>query len=125
MARMDPQHEDESLAIARKVMTDCGYASQEIELVVNDAVRFHSCHDNERPKSKEGLVLATADSLAHLKTNFYVYATWAYGRDRSLETLKAWVLKKIERDLNSKISFDDEREDARKDYEMIKELFSR
>lgn len=125
MPRKDPRHEEESLKIARQVMQDCGYTAEETQLVVDDAVRFHSCHGDERPESKEGLILATADSQAHLKTDFYVYATWAFGRDRSLEALKEWVAKKIERDLHNKISFDDEREDARKDYEVIKELFSR
>jgi hypothetical protein len=107
-------------------MQEHGYTDDEIALTVDDAIRYHSCHDDERPKSMEGLVLATADSLAHLQTNFYVFATWSFGKsNRSLEDLHTWVLKKIERDLNNKISFDDVRETARPDYEMIKELFSR
>lgn len=126
MERDNPEHEDESLKIARQLMEECGYTEQEIELVVDDAIRYHSCHGDERPKSKEGLVLATADSLAHLQTDFYLYATWAKGGEsESLEDVKSWALKKIERDLNNKISFDDIREEARPDYEMIKELFSR
>lgn len=125
MARKAPEHEQASLEIAREVMTGSGYAADEIALVVDDAVKYHSCHDDERPQSKEGLVLATADSLAHLQTDFYIYAAWAFGKDRSLQQLKEWTLKKIERDLNNKISFDDERESARADYNMIKELFSR
>jgi putative nucleotidyltransferase with HDIG domain len=126
MPRRNPDHEKESLAIARQLMADHGYTPEEIELTVEDAIRFHSCHGEERPKSKEGLVLATADSLMHLKTDFYIYAAWAMGMDkRPLEDIKDWTLKKIERDLNNKISFEDEREDAREDYEMIKELFSR
>ena len=125
MARANDAHEEESLEIARQIMIEAGFSPGEVSLVVDDAVRYHSCHGDERPKSKEGLVLATADSLAHLQTDFYVYAAWAFGKDRSLEALKAWALKKIERDLYSKISFDDEREAARPDYNMIKELFSR
>ncbi len=125
MARANPGHEEASLEIARQVMTEAGFTADEISLVVDDAIRYHSCHGGERPASKEGLVLATADSLAHLQTDFYVYAAWAYGKTRSLEELKVWALKKIERDLNSKISFDDEREGARADYELVKELFSR
>lgn len=125
MARKNPNHEAESLAIARNLLKDCGYTPEEIELLVEDAIRFHSCHGDERPKSKEGLVLATADSLAHLKTGFYIHATWAFGHDRSLEQLKSWLFKKIDQDLYNKIVFDDEREDARPDYEMLKELFSR
>jgi putative nucleotidyltransferase with HDIG domain len=125
MARVDPNHEETSLDIARQVMTEAGFTDDEITLVVDDAIRYHSCHGDERPKSKEGQILATADSLAHLQTDFYIYATWAYGRTRSLEELKDWALKKIERDLNNKISFEDEREAARPDYDMIKKLFSR
>lgn len=125
MARVDPNHEEASLEIARQVMTEAGFSKEEVALVVDDAIRYHSCYDNERPKSQEGLMLATADSLAHLKTGFYVYAAWAYGKRRSLDELKNWVLKKIERDLYNKISFEDERQDATPDYEVIKQLFSR
>lgn len=125
MARVNPDHEERSLEIAKQIMTDTGFMIDEVSLVVDDAIRYHSCRGDERPKSKEGLMLATADSLAHLQTDFYIYATWAFGKTRSLEELKEWALKKIERDLNNKISFDDEREDARADYEMMKELFSR
>jgi putative nucleotidyltransferase with HDIG domain len=120
-----PDHADESLAMARQLMKDCGYSREDIELVVEDAIRFHSCHGDERPQSKEGLILATADSLAHFKTDFYLYAAHAFGRDRKLEDLKKWALEKFERDLNVRIAWDDEREDARPDYEMLKNLFSR
>lgn len=125
MARASAGHEERSLAIAKEVMLGAGYTSGEIALVVDDAIRYHSCHGDERPKSKEGLILATADSLAHLQTDFYIYATWAFGKTRSLEELKDWTLNKIDKDLNNKIYFEDEREAVRSDYEMIKELFSR
>ena len=125
MARKDEGHEAESLRIARQVMEECGYSKEQIELVVDDAIRFHSCHGSERPESLEGRALATADALAHLKTDFYVYASMMLSKEMSLEELKQWTLKKLERDLNHKIFFDDIRESARPDYEVIKNLFSR
>jgi putative nucleotidyltransferase with HDIG domain len=125
MKRDNPEHEAESLKIARQLMSEYGYSEIEIVLVVDDAIQFHSCHGDQRPQSKEGLALATADSLAHLQTDFYVFATWDLGKREALEDIKAWVLKKIERDLNHKISFDEIREEARSDYEMIKDLYSR
>lgn len=125
MNRAASKHEEESLEIARQVMNESGYTDEEILLVVDDAIRFHSCHGDERPTSNEGLVLATADSLAHLQTDFYVFAIRDLGKRESLDEIKAWVLAKIERDFNNKISFDDIREKARSDYEMIKTLFSR
>jgi putative nucleotidyltransferase with HDIG domain len=126
MERKNGQHEGESLNIARKLMQETGYTGNEIKLVVDDAIRYHSCHDDERPESVEGKILSTADPMAHLKTGFYIYATWAFGYDhRTLEVVKAWALKKIERDLNNKMFFDDTRQELVPDYERIKELFSR
>lgn len=126
MKREDSGHETESLKIARNLMQDTGYNDDEIKLVVDDAIRYHSCHGDERPESIEGKILSTADSMAHLKTDFYIYAAWAFGYDhRTLETVKAWALKKIERDLNNKMFFDEIRQELVPDYERIKELFSR
>lgn len=126
MERHEAQHEAESLKMARELMEECGYTPEEITLVVDDAIALHSCHGDERPSSKEGLVLATADALAHLDTDFYIYATWARGKENNpLEEVKAWVLKKIERDFNNKVCFEDVREQTRPSYEMIKTLFSR
>ena len=125
MSRMDPGHEAESLKIARELMIQSGYTEEEISLVVDDAIRYHSCHNGESPESIEGKILATADSKAHLKTNFYIHATWAFGKTKTLQQLKEWVLKKIERDLNDKVFFDEVREELRPDYEIIKNLFSR
>lgn len=125
MKRNDSTHEEESLRMARELMQEAGYDEEVIRLVVDDAIRYHSCHGDERPESVEGKILATADSLAHLKTDFYVFATWALGREKTLEEIKEWVLKKIDRDLNNKILFDDVREEVTPDYNLIKELFSR
>lgn len=126
MARKNEQHEEESLKIARELMQETDYTDAEIKLVVDDAIRYHSCHGDERPKSAAGKILSTADSMAHLKTDFYIYATWAFGHDhRTFEAVKAWTLKKIERDLNNKMFFDEVRQELVPDYERIKELFSR
>ncbi len=126
MKREDGEHGKESLRMARELMREFGYSDEDVALVVDDAIRYHSCHGDEHPESIEGKILSTADSLAHLKTDFYVYATWAMGQlDEKFEKIKRWALKKIERDLNHKIFFEDVRADATADYKMIKELFSR
>lgn len=125
MKRSDPCHEEESLRLAREFMTQAGYFDDEINLVVDDAIKFHSCHGNERPRSKEGMVLAAADAFAHLKTNYYYIAVWSYGKEgRSLQDFREWALKKLDRDLYDRISFDDEREATRPDYDKLKELIS-
>ncbi len=123
MSRFDPTHAKESLKISRKLLNQAGYSDKDMAIVVDDAIRYHSCHDGEMPQSIEGKVLATADSYAHLKTDFYIFAANQLGK--SLEELKNWTLKKIERDINDKCFFDDAREELMPDYLMIKELFSR
>ena len=125
MKRDDKKHEEVSLQIARELMTEFGYSEPEIELVVYDAIRYHSCYGNEHSESLEGKILSTADSLAHLKTDFYVFAAWAIGRTMTLKKLKEWILEKIDRDLNNKIFFEEVRKEALPDYKLIRELFSR
>ena len=126
MKRANPDHETESLNIARELMRKHGYTDDEIRLVVDDAIRFHSCHGDERPASKEGLVLAAADALAHFQTDYYIFTAVGFGKSgRDHETFKKWVLAKIERDFTNKIAFDEVRETVRPDYTRMKELCSR
>lgn len=126
MKRTNPAHEEEGLKTAREFMMQVGYSEDEIHLVVDDAIKFHSCHAGERPKSTEGLVLATADAFAHLKTNYYYIVAWSFGKEgRSLDDFKDWTLKKLDRDFYNKISFEDEQQNAQGDYEKLKELISR
>ena len=125
MSRFNPEHEEASLAIARELLVKSGYNDEEIQLIVEDAIRYHSCNEGRAPESLEGKILSTADSLAHLKTDFYVYAVYARATEDSLAEIKEWALKKLERDFHAKIQFDDVREEVRAEYDMLKTLFSR
>lgn len=125
MKRDGEKHKTISLQMARELMIEFNYNEDEITLVVDDAIRYHSCHGNEHPASLEGKLLSTADSLAHLKTDFYLFATWAFSQDMTLDEIKKWTLTKIDRDLQYKIFFEEIRKDVRSDYNRIKELFSK
>lgn len=125
MNRFDQNHEAKSLEMSRDLLTQSGFSDEEVHLVVDDAIKFHSCHDGKVPRSLEGRILATADGLAHLKTDFYVFATWAMADGSSLAEVKDYVLKKVERDFNSKILFTEEKQKAEQDYQRIKGLYSR
>lgn len=124
MSRFDENHEQASLTIARTMLQEAGFSESDITLVVDDAIRYHSCHDGESPESIEGKILATADSMAHLQSDFYIFAAWAFGRDSSLETYKQWASEKLERDFKNKILFDDVREECRNTYEALKRLIN-
>jgi hypothetical protein len=106
-------------------MREFGYNANDMKIVIEDALKRRSREENDGPVTLEGKVLATANALAHLQTDFYVYATWAKGREMSLSGLKTWVLEKAARDFNTSIWFDDVREQVRPDYERIVALYSR
>ena len=125
MSRFADGHEEKSLEIARDLLQQSGFDQDEIKLIVDDAIRFHSCHNGKIPESLEGKVLATADAIAHLQTDFYIFATWDMGKTRTLHETKAWVLKKIERDFTNKILFSEIKAECKNDYERLKILFSR
>lgn len=125
MSRFAQTHEETSLHMARELMKAAGFNDAEIKLAVDDAIRYHGCHDGRIPNSLEGKVLASADAAAHLQSDYYIFATWALGKEKDLPEVKKWVLKKIDRDFNNKILFDDIKDLCRKDYEQLKELFSR
>ena len=124
MSRFNPEHEERSRAIAKLLMAESDFSDSEITTVVDDAIRFHGCHGDERPASLEGKVMAAADALAHLKTDFYKHALEDKSRKESLDVIKKWALPKLERDFTNKIAFDDVREEARASCEKLKTLFS-
>jgi putative nucleotidyltransferase with HDIG domain len=125
MKRWEDGHEEEGLRMARDLMKQSGFSTDEIAVVVDDGIRLHGCYDGNRPKSLEGQVLATADALAHINTDFYVYATWALSGQKTLKECKEYALTKMPRDFNHKICFDDVREQARPNYEALQNVFSR
>src|SRR4051812_48612301 len=61
MKRFADNHEEASLQIAREQLQKAGFSIDEIKLIVDDAIRWHSCHDGHVPNSIEGKVLAAAD----------------------------------------------------------------
>lgn len=125
MNRANPEHEAKSLSIARELLSAHGYNESEIALIVDDALRFHSCHNGEQPVSLEGKILSTADAFAHLKTDFYFYAIRMFKTTRTFDETKKWLVAKLERDYHNKTLFDDEKAVWKPDYETFKELFSR
>ncbi len=123
----DPTLDEQSLAKARKILEAEGFSTDEIVLIVEDAIAHHSASDGVLPASIEGRILCTADALAHFTTDFYMVICWHHYlfERKSLEEFRAWVLKKIERDFTLKIAFDEYRKVAEPSYIGLKLLFGR
>lgn len=121
----DPALMDESMAYAGKIMSEHGYSEEEISQV-KEAILPHSCK-KELPTTEIGKVLATADALAHLMTDFYFilpFYGWLTAAD-TFEGYRQWLLEKIERDFNTKIFYEEYKEKTKLRYEALKTLFSK
>ena len=125
MSREDSRHEEESFNIARTLLHDAGFSDEESRVIVDDAIKWHGCRNRNYPTSLEGKVMATADALGHLKTDFYPHAVKVLRSEKTLEEIKNWALPKIERDFNDKIFFSDVQQEVRPDYERLKDYFSK
>ncbi|MBP9667657.1 HD domain-containing protein [Candidatus Saccharibacteria bacterium] len=110
MPRLNPEHEAKSLEIARDFLIQAGYDAKQTESMVNDSLKNHSCHDGIVPTTLEGKILSTADSYAHLTTDFYLFAAYGFAATRSYDDYKAWLRKKVEHDIHEKVLFEEEKE---------------
>ena len=121
----DPTEEQQSLEETRKILTEQGMNPDRVTLIVDGIITGHGMHDGRKPDLIEAQVLAAADAMSHLTTDFYLVICWNHYlfEGKPLEDYKRWVLKKIERDFNNKIFFEDTKEIARPYYEALKKVF--
>ena len=125
MSRFSSRHSEHTWTIAKNLLSTTHFSGQEIG-IIEDAIRHHSCRGGQAPAFLEGRVMATADAVAHLLTDFYDHALEVKRKEGiAWEDIVSWALPKIERDFNDKIFFDEAREEVRWGYERAKVLFSK
>ncbi len=127
MPRGGAEHQQKSEVMAKELLTDCEFSDAETAVIINDVIAPHSCREGA-PEMVEGKILATADAMAHLLTDFYVVFCWrhygAAGNDLSYKQYKEWVLKRLEKDFHRKIQFDEVRKETLPSYSALKQVFS-
>lgn len=103
---------------ARKVLEKEGYPLEKIERVY-EVCRSHGCRDVQ-PESLEAKILATADAMSHFTHSFYFRLFQFYKDEKSFEEIREIIRKKLDRDFNDKIAFDEGRGEVRDRYEAMK-----
>lgn len=122
--RHSAEHDEISEKEAFKVLEQAEYSKEDIAFVMNEVIAPHSCRDGFVPTTIEGKVMTTADSLAHLTTNFYIEFAWMHIPENiEFKEFLQWVAEKLERDFHTKIFFDDVRDEVKYRYEALKEVF--
>lgn len=87
---------------------------------VKDIVLVHRCRKFP-PETLEQKIVATSDAMAHFLPPFYIWISKRIGAN--WKDMMEGNIKKIERDFNEKIFFEDEKEAVRKEYEVLKKWF--
>lgn len=109
---------------SKQILKTAGYRKRERDEIL-EAIRTHSCHPGHLPTTVEGRVLATADGMWHLQTNFFpVICYMNRPESGGYEAWQAWFRVKIERDFNVKLLFEDEKVEAREVYEALMKVFT-
>lgn len=119
MPREDPLNHEKSIRKAKKLLEESDFSESESEDILSDALPFHSCHGDERPKTLVGKVLATADALSHLNSNFYEYFADVLSGERSEEESRRSARIRLDRDFKNKIAFDEIRKEVKEKYEDL------
>jgi hypothetical protein len=119
------QHEEVSRTAAIKVLTAAGYSAAEIQEILEKIIEPHSCMDGNLPETLEGKVLATADALAHLTTDFYVQFAWKHVPEgKTYPEFISWAAEKLDRDFHQKIFFPEIAEQVKNKYLALRTVFT-
>lgn len=107
-----------------EILLKAKFSEDEVREIM-EAVRTHGSRPGNPPVTQEGKVLATADGMWHIQTNFFPIICYMNRpqNTHSYEEWQEWFIGKIERDFGPKIFFEDEREEIREDYEALLQVF--
>ena len=114
----DEGHDVYGAEEAKKVLGDKGFDSEKTDRVY-EVCRSHRCKDI-KPESLEAKILATADAMSHFTHSFYFRLFQFYKDEKSFEEIREIVKKKLERDFNDKIYFEEGRDEVRERYGAMK-----
>lgn len=120
--RDNPEHENQSRQIAITLLEGSGYDQFQVKRIIEEIIAPHSCKEL-LPQSTDAKILATADAIAHLTTNFYAYCAWNHIAADDYPSFKKWVSAKLERDFNAKIFFEEVRAEMKPVYLALKIVF--
>lgn len=115
------EHEHLCIEIATDLLKKSDFNKQEIEEIV-DGLKYHGCKNGQLPNYESGKILATADAVVHLISDFYNFYKNSYGK--SSEETKISALKKIDRDFNKEILFPEIKTEMKLCYNNCINLFN-
>lgn len=109
----------------KEILLSAGFSETDSREIIEVIIRPHSCHPGILPKTLEGKILSTADSMFHLQTSFFPMLCYMHRPEnaKSYEQWQEWFNEKIEREYRVKIFFVDEKNEVKADYEALSKIF--
>ncbi len=116
-------HEITGQREAEKILKELGYSSKAIE-EIKEAIGSHRGSLDVKPKSLTAKILANADAMAHFDVVPVLLRVGLdkYNRDEKLAA--KWVLDKLERDWNKKLTIPEAKEMVTEKYQAAKLLLN-
>lgn len=122
--RKSRDFDDNSKTKSIEILHNAGYSDNEITEVLEKVIAPHSCKKGILPITLEGKILATADAMAHLSTDFYVQFTWMHlPENKTYTEFIEWLKEKITRDYDKKIFFDEIRIELKPRFDALMKVF--
>ncbi len=112
-------HDEIGSQKAYKMLLEKGFSEDFAQKVKNIVLR-HRCRQYP-PESLEEKIVASADAMAHFLPPFYLWI--GKYSNKNFTEMSEGNLKKIERDYNDKIFFEDEKKMIEGQYEILKSWF--
>jgi hypothetical protein len=125
LERDDEKFEELSQSTTIAILQNAGYTAEKALEIFTQVIEPHSCYPGHLPQTLEGKILATADALAHLSTDFYTDFQQMGRPSSDREKFTQWVLEKLDRDFGVKQFFTEEKEEVRGRYEELRAYFSK
>lgn len=123
MDRSEEGHATRSYEIGKALLTASGFSDAEAREIIEDIVSTHSAKKSNPPRTLDGKILATADAMAHLSNDFFVYLCWIR-RDENYQDYRKWALKKVEKAYQRKLFFPEIQHEFEPRYQFLKSLFA-
>lgn len=114
---IDDKHDIFGAEEAKKILSQEGYSNEKINRVY-EACYSHRC-DEVKPKDIEAKILASADAMSHFTHGFYLRLFPYLGKEKTFEEVRDYIKKKLLRDYNDKIAFEEAKKNVKDKYEAL------
>lgn len=109
-------HDEIGSSKAYALVIKKGFSEETADKVKNIVLK-HRCKKYP-PETLEEKVVASADAMAHFLPPFYIWLSKYY--DKTFAEIMEEIRKKIDRDYNEKIFFEDEKKSVSEHYKLLK-----